>query len=70
MVNYEVNIYSHNSNEYLCLDNYFDSYNKAVENYIELRDTLCEGEEIALYERELDKYGDEVDNKVILFDFL
>lgn len=70
MVNYEVNVYSHNSNEYLFIDNYFNTYSKAEKNYLELRKTLRKGEEITLYERELDKYGDEVDNKVILFDFL
>lgn len=70
MVNYEVNIYSHNSNEYMCIDNYFGTYEKAEKNYLKLRKTLRKGEEITLYERELDKNGDEVDNKVILFDFL
>lgn len=70
MVNYEVNIYSHNSNEYMCIDNYFGTYEKAEKNYLQLRKTLRKGEEITLYERELDKDGNEVDNKVILFDFL
>lgn len=64
-INYEVNIYSTNTNEYLCLDNYFDNYEKALDSFNKLKETLVLGEELSIYKRTLNDQGEEIENEII-----
>lgn len=65
MKNYEVNIYSYNEHNYLCVDNYFNTYEEAAHEFVRLEPTLLPGEELMLYERLCDDNGNEIENKIL-----